>query len=72
MRFCSHSSDALERSRTIDVSSGIHAHSENGGNVGGNFESIFADLLRDEYGFSAADVVKILAALERVAMEFAD
>jgi hypothetical protein len=42
------------------------------GNVGGNFESIFADLLRDEYGFSAADVVKILAALERVAMEFAD
>jgi len=36
------------------------------GNPGGNFQSIFANLLHSEYGFSPDDVVKILQAADRV------
>ena len=42
------------------------------GNPGGNFQSIFANLLHSEYGFSADDVVKILQAAERAAVKLND
>ena len=41
-------------------------------NEGFSDQSIFADLLHSEYGFSADDVVKILQAAERAAVKLND
>ena len=46
-----------------------NATDDESGNPGGNFQSIFADLLHSEYGFSADDVVKILQAAVRAAVK---
>lgn len=64
--------NAPERSRTNAVSPAVYTHPEIGGTLGGTLPpdsmKLFADLLRDEYGFMADEVVRILEAAERAAV----